>query len=137
MTTFNQNVNLEKYLKELPPGLERAVLRVLQPRVGRANVISRAELVANVHYLGFSASDRQVRAVINGLRKQGHLICSTGGVNGGYWLAANRKEVQEYLNNEVRPRAMDLLETESALKKGADDRWGPVQPSFLDQLAME
>ncbi len=132
MSKSNQNIELENHLKGLPAGLDRAVLRVLQPRVGREMAIGRPELIANVHYLGFTAGDRQIRGVINELRKQGHLICSTGGVNGGYWLAKDWSELQAFLDGEIHPRAMDLLETESALKNSAEERWGPMQPRLFE-----
>ncbi len=129
----NKSMDLNSYLKDLPPGLERAVLRVLQKRIGLKMAISRPELVANVHYLGFTASDRQIRSVINQLRKEGHLICSTGGPNGGYWLAKDWGELRTFLENEVHPRAMDLLETEEALKRSAEERWGIQQLRLFEQ----
>jgi DNA-binding IscR family transcriptional regulator len=131
MSTFNQNVQLDEYLKQAEPGLERAILRVLQPREGRACAISRNSLIENVESLGISSSDRILRAKINELRKKGHLICSTGGKDGGYWLAADWNELTVYLRAEVLSRALDLLNTEEAMKKAAEKRWGPEQPPLF------
>jgi predicted transcriptional regulator len=125
MTGFNQGFDLNSMLKTMEPSIERAVLRVLQPRVGRERAISRQSLLMSVHSYGFEVGDRSVRAVINRLRKDGFLICSTGGKNGGYWLASDWRELNEFLEKEVKPRALDLLETESALKSAARERWGP------------
>ena len=132
MTGFNQNVDLDTYLKDAEPGLERAVLRVLQHRVGREMAISRAGLVEAVHSLGFEAGDRQIRVMSNKLRKDGRLICSTGGTRGGYWLAKDWNELNEFLRREVLPRALDLLDTEKALKDSAEKRWGIQHPTLFD-----
>jgi hypothetical protein len=109
----------------MPPGLDRAVLRVLTARVGREAAISRPNLLAALKSLGFDVHERQARAMINLLRKQGHPICSTGGSDSGYWWAANWAELNEYLEREVHSRAMDLLEQEQALKKAGERAWGP------------
>lgn len=122
---YNTGISLQAVIDQMPAGLDRAVLRVLSARVGRDAAISRPDLVAALKSLGFEVHERQARAMINQLRKDGHLICSTGGSDGGYWLAKSWEELGEYLEHEVRPRAMDLLEQEQALKKAAERVWGP------------
>ena len=131
MSQFNQGIDLDYEIKKMEPGLNRAVLRVLQPRVGREMSISRRELVSALEQLGFGVSERRVRAVIGQLRKDGQLICSTGGHNGGYWLARNWAELREFVSQEVLPRAMTLLATKSALEKAAQSRWGVEQPRLF------
>ena len=69
-----------------------------------------------------------VRMTIQALRKDGHPICSTGGEDGGYWMAANWAELDEYLEREVRSRALDLLEQEKALKSAGEKLWGRYSP---------
>lgn len=119
-------------IEALDPGLERAVLRTLEKRVGREMAISRQELVKTIVSLGCSASDRAIRAKINELRKQGVLICSAGGHDGGYWLAKDRQEVDAFLGAEIRSKAMDLLETANAMSEAARERWGEgVQASMF------
>lgn len=122
--------DLNELIKSLPAGLDRAVLRVLSFHVGRPNAIARHALVEELARLGFNyrKDDRAVRAMINQLRKAGHLICSYGGRDGGYFLPADWNELNEYLDREVHPRAMDLLEQEKAMKAAAEGRWGRFSP---------
>lgn len=65
-----------------------------------------------------------MRAQINLLRKQGVLIYSAGGHGGGYYIARDWGELEDYIRQELRPRAIDLLEQEKALKTGARREWG-------------
>lgn len=113
-------------IDNLPPGIERALKRILSYHVGEEHAIGRAELMTqlrNAH--GYRiGDDRPVRALINDLRKRGELICSKGGTGGGYYLAANQREIDEYIEWEVHSRAMDLLETERALKAAAIRAFG-------------
>lgn len=122
---YNSGISLQGVIDSMPPGLDRAVLRVLSQRVGREAAISRPNLLASLKSLGFEVHERAARAMINQLRKDGHLICSTGGNDGGYWLASSWEDLSEYLEREVHPRAMDLLEQEQALKRAGERAWGP------------
>ncbi len=126
--TFNMGVNVGKMVDELPAGLDRAVLRVLSYHVGREKAISRGDLVVAIAQHGFFMHERAVRAAINLLRKQGQPICITGGEDGGYWLAKDWEELNEFLEREFHSRAMDLLEQEGALKKRAEEVWGRFSP---------
>lgn len=123
---YNTGINLRAMIDEMPPGLDRAVLRVLSQRRGREMAISRDDLLAALRSLGFKVHERQARATINELRKSGQMICSTGGEGGGYWLASSWEELEEYLSREVHPRAMDLLEQEAALRRSGELAWGPA-----------
>lgn len=129
---FNAGVSLDHLIDELPPGLDRTVLRILQSRIGRDNAISRGELLALVRRMPGcgKVADRQLRACVNQMRKEGHLICSTGGESGGYWQPASWDELLEYIEREVHSRAMDLLEQEQALKKEGERRWGHFNKQF-------
>lgn len=111
-------------LKTMPPGLDRAVLRVLSQRVGREQTISRGQLVTTVGRLGFGAHERQIRVVIKELRRQGHLICSAAGDKGGYWMAADRKEFEAFGHQEFEAKISDMSETWRAMQKAADQKFG-------------
>lgn len=123
---YNAGFKLSEVVDHMPPGLDRALLRVLSQRRGRDLAISREDLLAALRSLGFKVHERQARAAINELRKTGQMICSTGGEGGGYWLASSWEELEEYLSHEVHPRAMDLLEQEAALRRSGELAWGPA-----------
>jgi hypothetical protein len=129
---FNRNFDLDELINSLPSGLDRALLRTLSFHVGREQAISRAKLIEELAKVGFDyrKEDRPMRACINVLRKAGHPICSTGGRDSGYWLAANWDELNEYLDREVRSRLSDLREQEQALAKAARQLWGEPNPQM-------
>jgi hypothetical protein len=134
MKTYNIGVDVQKIIDELPTGLERTILDVLRLHVGREKAVSRFDLISNLSLLGYIGHERTIRACINKMRKDGILICSTGGENGGYWIPENWDELVEYLNIEIHPRAMDLLEQEKAMKAKAEQTWGRYSPD--NQAAM-
>ena len=119
--------DLQKMVDELPPGLDRAVLRVLGFHPGREAAISRADLLRELANHGFRVPDRAARATINQLRKLGNPICSAGGEGGGYYMARDWKELDEFIEREMHSRAMDLLEQEKALRKEGERRWGRLR----------
>ena len=119
-------------LKGMPAGLDRAVLRILSQRVGRGQVISRTALVRSVARLGFAAHERQIRDVIKELRRDGHLICSAAGENGGYWMAADRQEFDAFGHQEFEAKISDMSQTWRAMQKAADQKFGTaVQESLF------
>ena len=132
---YNAGVNIARMVEELPAGLDRALLRVLSFHTGRGLAIGRGDLVRELKRHGFDVHERAARACINQLRKQGIAICSTGGEEGGYWLAEGWDELLEYLEREIHSRAMDLLEQEGALRRAAEMRWGVY--SAAKQTRME
>lgn len=75
--------------------------------VGEENAISRKKLLGKTTRL----TDRELRLVIKHLRNDGCLICSRGGIGGGYWMAANLEELMNFINKELRSRALDMLRT--------------------------
>lgn len=128
---FNKGINIQDMIDNLPAGLDRAVLDVIKFHEGRENAISRELLVHDLKSMGFDVSEREARACINQLRKSGMpgtWICSTGGVDGGYWLAADHEELEEFLQKEVDARALDLHEQASAMRRAAEKRWGRYSP---------
>lgn len=124
--------NYDALLKTMPAGLDRAILRILSPRVGRERAVGRAALVKMVHQLGINAHERQVREEIKELRRQGHLICSAPGESGGYWMAANRMELERFGQQEFEAKIIDMSETWRAMQKAADQKFGQgVQESLF------
>lgn len=137
MTTFNLPIDVQQMLKELPEEIDRIILEALSAHVGRDKALSRKRLVARLSptllqrgICATSRMDRSIRLAINRLRKNGYPICSTGGVRGGYFIAATPAELNDYLSAEVHSRAMDLLEQERAMRAGANRLWS-LQPSLF------
>jgi len=119
-------------IAEMPVNLERAVLRVLSFHVGKKNAIGRDQLVETVRMNWPDAHERQVRQGIHDLRRKGRLICSMPGEDGGYYMAANLEEVLEFLERELHPKAVDMLETESTMKASARQQFGDAsQPAMF------
>ena len=116
--------HFDDILANLPSGLDRAILSILRYHKGRENAIPRDDLLEMLKMHGWSPVDRSVRAQINLLRKDGHLICSAGGHGGGYYLARDWSELEDYIGQELKPRALDLLEQEKALRLGGRREWG-------------
>ena len=112
------------------------MLETLLRHVGAAQVISRQALLDNLAArmsewgIAKSRQDRSLRLAIRQLRKSGFPICSTGGYRGGYYIAANLLELEEYLTMEVHSRAIDLLQQEKEMRAGASTFWG-AQPPLL------
>lgn len=115
----------EQELASMPPGLDRAVLRVLNFHRGRERAIGRFPLLAEVKRMGFSeTTERQLRLTIHELRRAGHLICSAPGEKGGYYLAATKEEFEAFIEVEYRAKIRDMSETVSAMSKAAADQFG-------------
>lgn len=128
--------DLDQLIASLPAGLDRAILRVLSFHQGRRNAIGRKQLIKDLHSLGFDyrKDDRPVRECINLMRKAGKRICSAGGLKGGYWLAADWPELNDFIDQELHSRAMDLLEQERALRQAAEETWGKFAPENQGRL---
>ena len=128
--TYNINIDIDRMIAELPEGLCANILAILSAHTGREHALPRWLLrhAIDPRYAGAGNSttiDRRIRLAINQLRKAGYPICSTGGVNGGYFMARDQKELEEYIEIELHSRAIDLLTQETALRAGASRTWGP------------
>jgi len=108
----------EKEIIAMPPGLERLVLRILTYHVGKDQAIGKPELLAELAKAGMPAAERQARAAITSLRKQGKLICSSSG-EGGYYLAQSIEEYAEFAQVEYRSKIADMADTLRAMDDGA------------------
>ena len=60
-----------------------------------------------------------MREQIKQLRRDGHLICSAPGTGGGYWLAVNMAEYEEFEQSEYKAKIVDMSETMNAMRKSA------------------
>lgn len=90
-------------------------------RTGAENAITGKELAAILN-----CNIRDITTKIEAERREGQPICaSAAGVNGGYYLAANDEELQEYCNR-IQHRAAELFKTRRALlnvlKQAADKK---------------
>lgn len=105
----------ESLIASMPVSAERAVLRVLSFRIGLANAIQKADLIAECAKAGTVFKDeRQARKTIVDLRKRGIPICSSSGES-GYYLAANLAEYREFVGREYLKKISDMRETVTAM----------------------
>jgi hypothetical protein len=127
---FNVGFDLEEMIDNLPPGLDREVSRILDFHVGRENSISRDQFLYELRdHMGFRDTDeREFRISINQLRKAGLWICSTGGINGGYWLAKDHDELNDWINREPLARIKDLQDQVNRMRYAAEKQWGRYSP---------
>jgi hypothetical protein len=128
---YNAGFSLKKLIDSMPVGLKREVLRILDFHRGHKNVISRKKLISDLVSMGFQVDDRKVRVCINQLRKSenpGSWICSTGGKNGGYWLAESQEELEEYIQREQESRLGDFAKQMKAMRSAAEKYWGIYSP---------
>lgn len=121
----------ETMVSGMPAGLDRAVLRVLASRIGRDRAVGRKELTALVGRLGFHAHERQVRETIKQLRRDGHLICSAAGEDGGYYMAKDRQEYNEFRQAEFAAKIVDMNETLRAMDAAAERQFGKAMQKSL------
>lgn len=123
----------DELIRDMPAGLDRQILRILQLHRGRDNAIGRDQLVAGVRISGFRRIDeRQVREMIKQLRRAGHLIGSAAGGGGGYYLIASQAEFEEFAQQEYKAKISDMAETLRAMQLTAENLWGPhLQPTLF------
>lgn len=129
---YNSGFDMDELIDNLPAGLERAILRTLEFHTGRKNFISGDDLVVEVRKMGFPKTDnREVRICIELLRTSGRpgcWICSTGGIYGGYWMAADQEELEEFIQREFESRARKLNIEATAMRQAGEKRWGRYSP---------
>ena len=114
--------------------VERQVLYILSLHKGRANRISRWELVEKVFGREAAANrgnnnqfDRKIRNIIEEHRDE-YMICSSSSIS-GYWLAADMEDVeliaQEYVN-----RSRKMEERARNIRKRGTEAFGPQLKLF-------
>jgi len=114
--------------RTLAEALKDDVRKILLNHVGAANPIKARDLARCLGRQGRYA-DRPIREAIRSLRKDGHLIMSSVQAP-AYFLAQDAEEWERFRDSNLRPRALDILETARAMGQAAQVRWG-------GQLALE
>ena len=110
------------------------VLRILKQHVGAHQAIKASEIAKRLD----RKDDRIIRETIRQLRREGHLILSSITPPYGYFIAATEDEWFEFRDRNLRPRALDILETARAMGEAAERRYGStagidlLQPQQLD-----
>lgn len=125
------NKTYERILANMPPGLDRAVLRVLNNRQGKINIISGDSLKNIIRLSIPEADERQIRECIRRLRRQGFLIGSKPGETGGYWMCTSWQEFSEFAEAEFHSKIADMSETISAMQRAAKDQFGDAHQMRL------
>ena len=109
-----------------------SLLRILAFHVGRANAVPRAELLCSMP--GVRLNDRSLRLLIRDLRRQGHLIGSAPGEDGGYYLISDPVDFQNFMQQEYMALIADMSETAAAMRRAAEKKFGASsinQPALL------
>ena len=103
--------------------LKDAILEILQDHIGADSAIKARQIAKQLDRTGRYA-DRPIREAIRSLRKDGWLILSSVKKPAGYFLAETEAEWVEFRDRNLRPRALDILETAGAMGRAAGTRWG-------------
>lgn len=123
---------MSEYVPNIPEGLDAAVLCVFEQHIGKKRVISRTGLVWKLAGMGLRAEERSVRECIKQLRRVGHLICSMPGSGGGYYMAENKAEFDEFIQAEFDAKIHDMSLTRNAMSAAARVHFGEgVQMELL------
>jgi len=122
--------------------LKEAIVEILQGHVGADSAIKAQQIAKQVGRIGRYA-DRPIREAIRSLRQDGWLILSSTGEPAGYFLAETEGEWVEFRDRNLRPRALDILQTARAMGDAAGIRWGeatqlelPVRSTRIIQFPM-
>lgn len=81
---------------------------------GKENAITGRQICA---YLNIKA--RELTQAIEAERRAGKPICASTGENPGYYLAANREEMQDYCQS-LKHRGIEIFKTRQACLKTID-----------------
>lgn len=126
ISTAKSPTNKEVYsqmIDDMPPGLPKAILRVIGSVKGKENAITADYFLRCVRLSAGCGrvSNRQLRKSISNLRKAGHMICSLP--EDGYYMATSRDEYEEF-KRVYSAYAFDILETVKAMDTTADQVYG-------------
>lgn len=126
------SLNYDQIIRNMPPGLDRAILRILEFHRGKVAAVGGEELTRQVSSTGYPTDQRVVREAIKELRRAGHLICSMPGNAGGYYLALDAAEFDEFVTQEFEAKIADMAETLRAMRLAAREQFGQgVQRSLF------
>lgn len=106
-----------------PEALKRELLNILISHKGRENAVGRADLVEMLKRRGVDVHERAMRECVKDLRRDGHLILSAAGENGGYYMAASQAEFLQFDQAEFGAKIADMNETRQAMKQAALRQW--------------
>lgn len=98
----------------------------LLSRKGRANAITRRELLYKLNY----PNDRKLRLMIAELRRGGIPILSVSTKPAGYYVPATYQELQEGLAF-IRSYVIDLCVQRAAMKKYGEQYLAPAEQGVL------
>ena len=116
-----------KLTANLPPGLGRAILRILSMHTGEDQAIGRDALVEELASVGYRVHERAVRENIRELRRNGHLICSMPGEGGGYYMPCSLSEYRNFRQKEFLSKITDMSTTMSLMDKTAKVAFGDAE----------
>lgn len=119
---------------ELPTGIHRAILHILQMHMGELRAISRDDLVSQVGLAGIRTTERQARLAIHQLRREGYLICAMAGEGGGYYMAQTSEEYAQFRKREYAAKISDMSETMSAMDNAARRQFGGGFQAWQESL---
>ena len=89
----------QSLIDQMPLGLEKVILRILDGCRGKDNAIRRIELLKVIHDTSLpgmvTVDDRKVRESIELLRRKGLRICNVF-AGDGYFIAETEQEYQEF-----------------------------------------
>lgn len=117
----------------VPAGLAQRVLAIVDAH-DVAHKVHGDDLLTELRQLGHKVDDRQRRAAVRQLRREGKLICSLAGKNGGYWMAKSMEEYEAFEMMELGAKIADMEETRAAMRKAARRQFSAVTP--VEQLEL-
>jgi hypothetical protein len=113
---------------QFPPSLPGHLVEILAKYVGKKSAIGRSGLMTSLSQRGFDdLHERQMRECIKYLRRNGYLICSAPGTNGGYYLPETKEEFDEFDHIEFGAKISDMNETRQAMLKTAETHFAQVK----------
>jgi len=117
-------IDYRELLRNIPPGLNRVILQVLEFHQGRMKAITKDELIKQLAVYGFKVDERQFRECVRQMRQEGILICSTASNPAGYYLPTSALEVDEFLEKELIEKRNDLSKTIEAMQSSKRLQFG-------------
>jgi hypothetical protein len=120
-----------------PYGLDDAILKILEKRIGEENAIKKQGLLEILGLVGFSGiEERLVRLSIASMRKKGILIGSSNTF--GYFMCGSRADYEKVRNNEFMSRVIDILETVRIMDRASREKFGEgYQVALFDLKDLE
>jgi len=110
-------------MTELQRTKANAIITSLSMRhTGKDRRVTAAALAKEIGLKG-KCADRRARELIHELRKEGAPICSSNGLNNGYYYAANYAEGEEAVA-EMRKHTRSVFEACAGIVRGLNASYG-------------